>query len=116
MVDRCTITRLTPGEMDPDTGVHAPPGVTQIYSGPCRLQFTGLYPSQVTVAGNVGVTHTRQVHVPVAVVGVRDGDVVTVTASMDPDAVGMTAAVRVLPAKTLATARRLVVQDSGVSA
>ena len=84
-----TITRPGNGwTYDPDTGREVRVPDTQIYSGPVRVQrkpnaamWAPAGAETVPVAGYVAA-------VPWHVVGLRAGDVLTVTASDDPAAVG----------------------------
>ena len=110
MVDSCTIRRVTGTVTDPDTGQIAPTYAT-VYTGKCRVQQRG--PSARSVeAGEAHLLMQRlEVHVPVSAEGIRAGDEVTVTVSGDPDLVGRVFVVRELAVKSLATARRLGVEE-----
>lgn len=113
MVDACTITR-SGGEdtFDPNTGDYTAPAGSSVYAGKCEVQVTDGLNAREAEVGGTEITATRvTVKVPISVEGVREGDVVTVTASLlDPDLVGQQFQVLAGFAKTFATCRRLQVE------
>lgn len=111
MADECVVRRRTGVVTDPETGQTTPTYAT-VYAGRCRVQQRG--PSARSAeAGEAHVLMQRlEVHVPVSVSGVAVGDEVTITASAhDPDLVGRTFLVRELAHKSMASARRLGVEE-----
>lgn len=82
MVDTCTITRGS-GELvtDPDTGVVTAAG-TEVYAGKCKVQSKDSATASPDAGGHSFVVVSRQVHIPANAANVKDGDVVTITASL----------------------------------
>lgn len=80
MVDECTITR--PGEpvTDPETGDVTNPSAP-VYSGRCKVQSKDSATASPEAGEAVFTVVSRQVHIPANAADVRDGDVVTITAS-----------------------------------
>lgn len=111
MVDSCRIDR--PGEpvLDPATGASITP-TALVYVGSCRVQVTDFTEARPE-AGQRAWTVTRAtISVPITVLGVRVGDVVTVTtSSLDPDLTGRSWRVAASVDKTHATARRLLCEE-----
>jgi hypothetical protein len=114
MVDACTITRAGAGDttFDPNTGTYTDAADSTIYTGPCEVQIQdGLNAREAEAGGTELLVSRVTVKIPVAVEGVRAGDVVTVTASeLDPDLVGQEFRVLSGFAKSFATSRRLQVE------
>ncbi|HEY8752400.1 MAG TPA: DUF6093 family protein, partial [Arthrobacter sp.] len=130
MEDACTITRvttngsttpsatlypsatLTPGGggLNEATGLYLVEPST-IYAGPCRLVVQPRQPQDAAMVGQIeAVTHAR-LDLPVGTsTGVRDGDMVTFTASVDPALVGAKYRLRGIAGQTHATARRFFVE------
>lgn len=81
MVDDCTIAR--PGEpvTDPDTGdvTNSP---VEVYAGPCKVQSKDSAVSSPDAGEHTFTVVSRQVHIPANAADVKDGDVVTITASL----------------------------------
>ena len=114
MVDVCTITRATGATVtDPVTGVVVD-AVAAIYSGRCRVQSRALTSQQAAAGEAVYEIVPYELHVPMAVVGVRSGDFALITASaLDPDLVGRSFRVESNSHKTYATARRFRCTEGG---
>lgn len=111
MTDTCTITREGPRVLDTATGQNAP-SVTAIYAGKCRVRpQPGIATRDVRAGDQVIGTHAPVVSVPVEVVDVAAGDIVTVTASRDPGLIGRRLLVQVVAEGSQITARRLLVQE-----
>jgi hypothetical protein len=113
MADTCTIRRRTGQTTDPLTG-QVTPVWTSVYSGVCRVQQARTQGAR-TDAGETSVMLMRQeLHLPVSTsADVRRGDEVTITASVnDADLVGRVYLVRDEAAKSLATARRLGIEET----
>lgn len=117
MVDACAIQRVTGTTLDPDTGAETPTYMP-VYAGRCRFQsrnLTGASPQ----AGQQRVDlYVLELQIPATVTGVAVNDVVTVTASVDPELVAPRAdgtprlfRVANLMHKTHATARRLPLEE-----
>ena len=88
MLDSCDVMR--PGEpvTDPETGV-VTDSTTPVYSGKCKVQSKDSSVATPDVAGASFVVVSRQVHIPAGVADVKNGDVITVTASLlNPFGVG----------------------------
>lgn len=106
MVDACTIQHLTGSSTDTTTAVVTPTYAT-VYAGPCKVQG-----GQGDSAQEVGEAHlavlSLTVHVPIAVTGVVETDVVTITAcAHDTELVGRVFRINGPVHKSFATARRL---------
>ncbi len=111
MQDSCTIRRRTGEVTDPETGIVTPTYST-IYTGRCRVQQQQAQARPETPGEAYVLMVRREVHVPMAVTGLRAGDEVLMTASAaDPDLPGRTFLIRELFAKSHATARRLGVEE-----
>lgn len=111
MVDACTIAR--PGEpvTDPETG-EVTDSLTEIYSGRCKVQSKDSSVANPDSAGASFTVVSRQVHIPAGVADVRDGDVVTVTASLlNPFGVGKQYRVEGFTPDSFETAARLPVKE-----
>jgi hypothetical protein len=110
MEDACTITREGDRILNETTGQYTVGEVT-VYAGPCRLVVQPRQPQDAATVGQVeAVTHARLDLPVVTSAGVRDGDVVTFTASVDPALVGEKYRLRGLAGQTHATARRFFVE------
>lgn len=107
MQDACDIKRRT-GETT--SGGVVTPTWSTLYTGQkCRVQ-TRLESSAPTDVGQASVMlQRREVHLPMAVVGLRPDDRITITGSLDPELVGTVFVIRDVLAKTYATARRVTV-------
>lgn len=81
MVDACTITRPGAPVTDPDTGAVTNTS-TPVYSGRCKVQSKDSATSSPDAGGHSFVVVSRQVHIPANSADVKDGDVVTITASL----------------------------------
>lgn len=120
-VDTCLVTRVTgeEGPMDPETGLPTPGATTDIYGpdiaphqGRCKVQT---YEPHESARASSEHTYTEQryhLHVPISAPLIKVGDTVEVVASMaDPQLVGRTYRVAGEHAKSLATARRLLIDE-----
>lgn len=111
MLDSCTITR--PGEpvTDPNTGDVTNTSTT-VYAGKCKVQSKDSSTSNPEAGGAVYTVVSRQVHIPANAADVRDGDVVTVTASrLNAFTVGKRYRVAGFTPDTFETAARLPVKE-----
>ena len=111
MVDTCTIAR--PGEpvTDPDTG-NVTDSNTPVYSGICKVQSKDSSVATPDVAGASFVVVSRQVHIPAGAADVKNGDVVTVTASLlNPFGVGKQYRVEGFTPDSYETAARIPVKE-----
>jgi NMD protein affecting ribosome stability and mRNA decay len=111
MLDACTITR--PGEVvtDPETG-DVTNTATEVYAGKCKVQSReGVAASPEAGEARFTVV-SRQVHIPANAADVRDGDVVTLTASrLNAFTVGKQYRVEGFTPDTFDTAARLPVKE-----
>jgi hypothetical protein len=112
MVDSCTITRGgSATTIDEDTGVVGSGSATTVYFGKCRLQTRNVQPN-TTAAGETEYSLLAYVlQVPMSVVGVAIGDVVTVTGTLDDDLDARRFTVTGVVHKTHLTARRLALEE-----
>ena len=111
MIDECTITR--PGEpaTDPDTG-NVTDSTTPVYSGKCKVQSKDSSVATPDVAGASFVVVSRQVHIPAGAADVKNGDVITVTASLlNPLGVGKRYRVEGFTPDSYETAARIPVKE-----
>ncbi len=111
MVDTVTVTRPSRGALNTTTGQHATTSTT-VYTGPARIRRAT---SSDATAGERELQRSRPtLALPVGETGAADlrhGDVVTVSASLNPDLVGRTFTVSSLEVGTTATAHRYVVEE-----
>ena len=110
MVDRCDIGR--PGEpvTDPETGKVTVP-VEPVYSGRCKLQGRSAWPSTPDAGDHAWTLVTIEVHIPATTTGVRTGDIVEITRSIDPTNLGRRFLVKSADLATFRTAVRLLVEE-----
>lgn len=122
MVDSCTITRRRLDEsgepvrdMDPVT-LELTDVWDEVYAGSCRVQRPGavMVGREPVVGGVEFNVETVHVQVPIAALGVKTDDRVTITAvgaTSDPENLGLVASVRTNQHKTHATKRTLVCEE-----
>jgi hypothetical protein len=115
MEDLCVITREGARTLDEATGLYSQ-APTTVYPpagvrGQCRLVVQPRQPQDAAAVGQIeAVTHAR-LDLPVATsTGVRDGDIVEFTASVDPALAGKKYRLRGIAGQTHATARRFFVE------
>lgn len=105
LVDTCTIQHPTGMTENLVTGVGTPTYST-VYTGPCRVQGGESASGQDIAEAHLAVLSPILI-VPIEVVGVVEGDVVTITASRhDPELVGRVFRINGPHHKSHATARR----------
>lgn len=105
----CTITRPDSSNVTWD-GTEYAPATIEVYAGTCLLQPTS-NDTRVVQAGDRAVSlKTYRLTVPATVAAQRDDDV-TVTASDDTQAVGMTLRVLDVPRDDLTTVRTLLCEE-----
>jgi hypothetical protein len=106
LIDTCTIQRQSGGGSENLTTGLFQPGYLTIYSGPCKVQ--GAAAASSTDVGEAHLAIDSPIlHVPIAVTGVQEADVVTITASAnDPELVGKVFRIQGPHHKSNATARR----------
>jgi hypothetical protein len=106
MVDACVIRRRT-GETVGADAVVTPTWAT-LYTGKCRVQIRAEAGQGEEVGEAYRVIERREVQLPITAAGLAEGDRIEITASAhDPELVGKVYAVRDVPAKSEATARRV---------
>lgn len=111
MVDACTITRSGAPVTDPNTG-EVTNTSTQVYSGRCRVQSRDTQAANPEAGEATFTVVSRQVHIPANAADVRDGDVVTLTASrLNAFTVGKQYRVEGFTPDTFDTAARLPVKE-----
>jgi NMD protein affecting ribosome stability and mRNA decay len=111
MLDQCTITR--PGEVvtDPETG-DVTNASTEVYAGKCKVQSKDSATATPEAGEHQFTVVSRQVHIPANAADVRDGDVVTLTASaLNAFTVGKQYRVAGFTPDTFDTAFRLPVKE-----
>lgn len=92
MTDECTVTRPGEAVTDPATGV-VKPASTQVYAGRCKVQTSGGLASEnvegsaAQSMGAVSLVWSLYIHFPFGT-SLRNGDLVTVTKSANPELVG----------------------------
>jgi hypothetical protein len=107
MVDTCTIQHTTGQTTNTTTG-DVTPTYSLLYTGPCKVQGGDAASGQDVAEAHLAVL-SPVLHVPIDVTGVVEGDVVTITASVnDPELVGKVFRVQGPHHKSFATARRFV--------
>lgn len=86
MIDTASVTRSgSEPVFDPDTGDLTPAASTTVYSGPCRLRQPTSGESEI-LFGDEQLTRTRFIAcLPHDAAGLQVDDVITITASGDPD-------------------------------
>lgn len=89
MADECVVTRPGATETDPESGLPKPSSV-KVYEGKCKVQTSGGLASEnvegsaAQSMGAVSLVWSLYVHFPYGTAGLQNGDLVTVTASVDP--------------------------------
>ena len=92
MTDRCVVTRPGVTTTDPDTGLTTT-GKEKVYEGSCKVQTSGGLASEQTegstaqAMGAVSLVWSLYIHFPFGT-SLRNGDLVTVTKSANPELVG----------------------------
>ena len=112
MIDTCLITRAGEPVWDEGSGTYTPGAPVTVYDGKCRVRNANPAPQNADSGETMWAVDLFVLSLPVvASVGVRDGDTVTITASMnDPGMVGMEATVQGQHWQTNSTARRFTCQ------
>lgn len=110
MEDECVVTREGERTLNESTGLYSNTPA-EVYAGPCRLVVPPRQPQDASAVGQVeAVTHAR-LDLPVAAsLGVRDGDVVEFTQTVDAALLGKKYRLRGVAGQTHATARRFFVE------
>lgn len=118
MVDMCIIQRDLRGNydevLDRDTGqlVQPDPNYLTVYEGKCNMTTLREQERLTEVGERLVSLRTYRILLPVAVTTVFVGDLFTLTsASVDPQVVGRPMSVLDVDSRSLATYRRIVVQD-----
>lgn len=121
MVDTCAITRPTgpPGPVDPVTGLRTPAPTTTVYGpsidpdqGRCKVQTYEPYETDRESGDHVWTQQRYNLHVPIGAPVVEVGDTVEiVTSRFNPSLVGRVYRVAGEHAKSMATARRLLIDE-----
>ena len=92
MTDECTVVRPGEAVTDPNTG-EVKPTSTQVYAGHCKVQASGGLASEnvegstAQTMGAVSLVWSLYIHFPFGTM-LRNGDLVTVTKSANPELVG----------------------------
>lgn len=92
MTDRCVVTRPGVTTTDPDTGLTTT-GKEKVYEGSCKVQTSGGLASEQTegsaaqAMGAASLVWSLYIHFPFGT-SLRNGDLVTVTKSANPELVG----------------------------
>jgi len=109
MTDACVIKHKT-GETTGAGGVVTPAWST-LYTGKCRVQSNAITRQGADVGEAFVIVERHEVQLPMSVLGLLEGDQITVTASGDADLVGRVFTVRDVLRKTHLTARRVTVLE-----
>jgi hypothetical protein len=111
MVDACTVAHLT-GETEGPGGVITSTYAAPFYTGKCQVQIKAEAGQAVTVGEAQRIVSRKVVKLPMSVLGVREGDRITITAAgLDADLVGRVYTARDVESKTYLTARRVTVLE-----
>lgn len=111
MLDECTITRPGDPVTDYNTGEVTNPS-TPVYSGKCKVQSKDSATATPEAGEHTFTVVSRQVHIPANAADVKDGDVVTLTASrLNAFTVGKQYRVSGFTPDTFDTAARLPVKE-----
>lgn len=111
MLDACTITRPGATVTDPNTGDVTNTSTT-VYTGKCKVQSSNTMAANPEAGEAVFTVVSRQVHIPANAANVKDGDVVTLTASkLNSFTVGKKYRVEGFTPDTFDTAARLPVKE-----
>jgi hypothetical protein len=111
MLDTCTITRLGEPVFSEATGQFTSTS-TEVYAGKCKVQSKDSATAKPEVGEHTFTVVSRQVHIPANAADVRDGDVVTITASrLNAFTVGKQYRVSGFTPDTFDTAFRLPVKE-----
>lgn len=92
MTDECTVVRPGEAVTDPNTG-EVKPTSTQVYAGHCKVQTYGGLASEnvegsaAQAMGAASLVWSLYIHFPFGTM-LRNGDLVTVTQSSNPELVG----------------------------
>ncbi|MBU9111865.1 DUF6093 family protein [Bifidobacterium ruminantium] len=92
MTDQCVVTRPGDTTTDPETGLPNT-GTTPVYAGKCKVQTSGGLASEnvegsaAQSMGAVSLVWSLYIHFPFGT-SLRNGDLVTVTSSANPELVG----------------------------
>lgn len=92
MTDECTVVHPGEAVTDPATG-EVKPNSTQVYAGHCKVQTSGGLASEnvegsaAQTMGAVSLVWSLYIHFPFGTM-LRNGDLVTVTKSANPELVG----------------------------
>lgn len=81
MTDACTITRAGSPTWDESKGEYTSTAVS-VYSGPCRVKHPTAMARDVDAGSQLLAVTQLELHLPVSAVGVRAGDVVSITGSV----------------------------------
>lgn len=109
MIDRCEIVRNGEPVTAPDGSVTTPE--TVVYSGRCKLQSRSPWPSTPDAGMHTWTIVTTEIHLPATTTGVRSGDTVRVTRSVDPTNDNRTLLVKSAELATYRTAVRLLAEE-----
>ena len=112
MTDACSFTRVTGQTIDEEDGTYTDTTST-VYAGKCRVQVRNMAVAALPLSGERQVVAMQlEVSIPVTATEPQVGDIATITASANDDAlVGRKFRVREEMHKSHATARRVVVQE-----
>lgn len=109
MLDMCLVTRGGEPEWDPETGAYTVPVGTSVYEGRCRMK--PLTAEDVQAGEREVALRGYRVALPVDATAPEPGDVLTVTASTDPELSGHPLVVTAVELASARTARWLTVED-----
>lgn len=114
MVDSVSISRLDrslPPIRNTATGEETYPEEV-VYEGFCKVQrYDGQTSFEENVAEREFTSERVYLHIPVGIADVHVDDIATITASADPNLVGVPLTVKATFAKTWGTARRILVEQ-----
>jgi hypothetical protein len=110
MLDACTIQPVTSVATNTTTAVVTPTYGAAVYTGKCKVQNQRAFPSTPDAGEHQFTVTPNELHLPVTAV-VATGQLVSITASVDPVNVGRKFRIRSTDRKSLQTALRCQVEE-----
>lgn len=110
MLDACTVQPVTSVATNSTTAAVTPTYGPTVYTGKCKVQNQRAFPSTPDAGEHQFTVTPNELHLPVTAV-VATGQLVTITASVDPVNVGRKFRIRSTDRKSLQTALRCQVEE-----
>lgn len=109
MLDTCTVKPVTAVTTSP-AAIVTPTYGAVVYTGRCKIQNQRAFPSNPDAGEHQFTTTPNELHLPITAV-VATGQLVTITAAVDPVNVGRKFRIRSTDRKSLQTALRCQVEE-----